>query len=228
MPVNFQLPFGNLISMLLVSASFSCAAVMDLTKSAVFFRRAFKSSKVTSVSSCFGTSTPAKRAAAPLAVSQAICIWRTSGCMSGYRRDWARTAVSNFFVAAWAAALSSRVDKLFKPRVKPGIKTSYIEIDIDISLSCCICSGRRFYSKVGAVMLPFSAACERNKDPILEVLRMRFAGRSQVLEIGSGTGQHAVHFARSLGHLAWHPTEQLTYLADLAERVRLEGTPNLR
>jgi SAM-dependent methyltransferase len=77
-------------------------------------------------------------------------------------------------------------------------------------------------------MLPFSAACERNKDPILEVLRIRFADRSQVLEIGSGTGQHAVYFARSLSHLLWHPTEQLTYLPDLAERVRLEGTPNLR
>ena len=77
-------------------------------------------------------------------------------------------------------------------------------------------------------MLPFSAACERNKDPILEVLRIRFAGRGQVLEIGSGTGQHAVHFARALGHLIWHPTEQLAYLPDLAERVKLEGPPNLR
>jgi len=76
-------------------------------------------------------------------------------------------------------------------------------------------------------MLPFSAACERNKEPILEVLRIRFAGRARVLEIGSGTGQHAVHFARSLEHLIWHPTEQLTYLSDLAERVRLEGPPNL-
>lgn len=77
-------------------------------------------------------------------------------------------------------------------------------------------------------MLPFSAACERNKDPILEVLRVRFADRAQVLEIGSGTGQHAVHFARTLAHLTWHPTEQLTYLADLAERVKLEGPHNLR
>jgi SAM-dependent methyltransferase len=77
-------------------------------------------------------------------------------------------------------------------------------------------------------MLPFSAACERNKDPILEVLRVRFADRSQVLEIGSGTGQHAVHFARALSHLTWHPTEQMVYLADLAERVRLEGPGNLR
>ena len=77
-------------------------------------------------------------------------------------------------------------------------------------------------------MLPFSAACERNKDPILEVLRLRFADRTQVLEIGSGTGQHAVHFARALEHLTWHPTEQLAYLPDLAERVKLEGSHNLR
>jgi SAM-dependent methyltransferase len=77
-------------------------------------------------------------------------------------------------------------------------------------------------------MLPFSAACERNKDPILEVLRIHFAGRAQVLEIGSGTGQHAVHFARALEKVIWHPTEQLAYLPDLAERVKLEGPPNLR
>jgi len=77
-------------------------------------------------------------------------------------------------------------------------------------------------------MLPCSAACERNKDPILEVLRVRFAGCTRVLEIGSGTGQHAVYFARALEHLIWHPTEQLAYLDDLAERVKLEGPGNLR
>jgi SAM-dependent methyltransferase len=77
-------------------------------------------------------------------------------------------------------------------------------------------------------MLPFSAACERNKDPILEELRVRFANRTQVLEIGSGTGQHAVYFAQELAHLTWHPTEQLAYLADLTERVKLEGPRNLR
>jgi SAM-dependent methyltransferase len=77
-------------------------------------------------------------------------------------------------------------------------------------------------------MLPFSAACERNKDPILKVLRIRFADRTDVLEIGSGTGQHAVHFARALAHLTWHPTEQLAYLADLAQRVKQEGPENVR
>jgi cyclopropane fatty-acyl-phospholipid synthase-like methyltransferase len=77
-------------------------------------------------------------------------------------------------------------------------------------------------------MLPFSEACERNKQPILEVLRTAFADRKQVLEIGSGTGQHAVHFAAQLSHLVWHPTEQLAYLPDLAARVKLEGSRNLR
>ena|SRR5277367_3889585 len=77
-------------------------------------------------------------------------------------------------------------------------------------------------------MLPFSEACERNKGPILEVLRIAFAGRMHVLEIGSGTGQHATHFAAQLPHLTWHPTEQLAYLKDLGARVKLEGTRNLR
>jgi hypothetical protein len=77
-------------------------------------------------------------------------------------------------------------------------------------------------------MLPFSEACERNKAPILDVLRGAFAARAQVLEIGSGTGQHAVYFAAHLDHVIWHPTEQLAYLADLGARVKLEGSRNLR
>ena len=77
-------------------------------------------------------------------------------------------------------------------------------------------------------MLPFSEACERNKAPILEVLAVALADREQVLEIGSGTGQHAVHFAMHLPHLIWHPTEQLMYLTDLGARVKLEGPRNLR
>jgi SAM-dependent methyltransferase len=76
-------------------------------------------------------------------------------------------------------------------------------------------------------MLPFSEACERNKKPILEVLRACFADRLQVLEIGSGTGQHAVYFAGQLAHLVWHPTERLNFLPDLTARVRLEGGRNL-
>jgi len=76
-------------------------------------------------------------------------------------------------------------------------------------------------------MLPFSEACERNKAPILGVLKTAFADRSHVLEIGSGTGQHAVYFAHHLPHLTWHPTELSTGLANLAKRIKLEGGPNL-
>lgn len=76
-------------------------------------------------------------------------------------------------------------------------------------------------------MLPFSEACERNKDPILAVLRPLLADRSQVLEIGSGTGQHAVYFATHFPALTWHPTERLAFLADLTARVQAEGGPNI-
>lgn len=54
---------------------------------------------------------------------------------------------------------------------------------------------------------PYSAACERNRDPILAVLREHFADRRRVLEIGSGTGQHAVHFAAALPQLVWQTSD---------------------
>ena len=77
-------------------------------------------------------------------------------------------------------------------------------------------------------MLAVSEACERNKGPILAVLGGELARSHAVLEIGSGTGQHAVHFARHLPHLAWQPSELGAELGPLAERIRLEGPPNLR
>ena len=54
---------------------------------------------------------------------------------------------------------------------------------------------------------PFSPASERNRDAILAVLREHFADRSRVLEIGSGTGQHAVHFATALPQLVWQTSD---------------------
>jgi SAM-dependent methyltransferase len=54
---------------------------------------------------------------------------------------------------------------------------------------------------------PSSQACERNRDPILAILRRVFADRRHVLEIGSGTGQHAAYFAPELAHLRWQPSD---------------------
>ena len=51
-------------------------------------------------------------------------------------------------------------------------------------------------------MKPFAESCEQNKWPILEVLQTEFASVTRVLEIGSGTGQHAVFFAGQLPHRA--------------------------
>lgn len=59
--------------------------------------------------------------------------------------------------------------------------------------------------------IPFSQACENNKHPILEVIRKEFANTKHVLEIGSGTGQHAVHFAKHLPHLSWQTADQPEY-----------------
>lgn len=60
--------------------------------------------------------------------------------------------------------------------------------------------------------LPDAPSTARNRDAILAVLRAQFAACRRVLEIGSGTGQHAVHFAAALPHLIWQ-------CADLAEAL---------
>lgn len=52
-------------------------------------------------------------------------------------------------------------------------------------------------------MKPFAESSEQNKEPILEVLKTEFAGRLRVLEVASGTGQHAVYFAEKLPRLHW-------------------------
>jgi cyclopropane fatty-acyl-phospholipid synthase-like methyltransferase len=53
----------------------------------------------------------------------------------------------------------------------------------------------------------FSAACERNREPILAALQTHFAHCTRVLEIGSGTGQHAVFFAAHLPHVIWQTSD---------------------
>ncbi|MAY02676.1 MAG: methylase [Gammaproteobacteria bacterium] len=54
---------------------------------------------------------------------------------------------------------------------------------------------------------PFSQACENNKQPILDVIAEYFQAGKRILEIGSGTGQHAVHFCQHLPGIYWIPSE---------------------
>ena len=75
---------------------------------------------------------------------------------------------------------------------------------------------------------PFSQACENNKAPILNVLRQVFARPAGLLEIGSGTGQHAVYFGEHLPHLTWQPSDQKQYLAGCRLWVKEAGLANVR
>jgi hypothetical protein len=56
---------------------------------------------------------------------------------------------------------------------------------------------------------PFSQACENNKRPIVDILTAVFSENKHVLEIGSGTGQHAVFFGQQLPHLTWQTSDLL-------------------
>ena len=73
---------------------------------------------------------------------------------------------------------------------------------------------------------PYSPACERNRDPILAALRPHFADRRRVLEIGSGTGQHAVHFAAALPHLVWQTSDRTEWLPGIRLWLAEAGLPN--
>ena len=77
-------------------------------------------------------------------------------------------------------------------------------------------------------MKPRSEACERNRDPILAVLRAHFSDRKRVLEIGSGTGQHAVHFAAALPELLWQTSDRAENLPGIRawlDEAKLPNTP---
>jgi cyclopropane fatty-acyl-phospholipid synthase-like methyltransferase len=77
-------------------------------------------------------------------------------------------------------------------------------------------------------MKPFSEACERNREPILAILKRVFVDRERVLEIGSGTGQHAAYFAPELPHLVWQASDVAENLPGIRQWVEEAGAPNLR
>jgi cyclopropane fatty-acyl-phospholipid synthase-like methyltransferase len=76
-------------------------------------------------------------------------------------------------------------------------------------------------------MKPYAEACEQNKEPILALLREVLADARTVLEIGSGTGQHAVHFGRALPHLTWITSDLPAHHAGIRAWVEEAGLPNV-
>ena len=65
----------------------------------------------------------------------------------------------------------------------------------------------------------FNQAADNNKEAILSVLKPLFRERGTLLEIGSGSGQHAIHMARQLPSVTWQPTEMAKNLAMLVDNV---------
>lgn len=75
--------------------------------------------------------------------------------------------------------------------------------------------------------IPYSSAAERNRQPILDVLRVLFPAEGTVLEVGSGTGQHAVFFSQNLPGLMWQPTDKEENLSGLETCFLAEGNERI-
>ena len=60
-------------------------------------------------------------------------------------------------------------------------------------------------------MKPYAGSCDQNKDPILAVLKEILVDKHEVLEIGTGTGQHAIYFAEKIPHITWQCSDQVQY-----------------
>jgi len=77
-------------------------------------------------------------------------------------------------------------------------------------------------------MKPFAESCTQNQQHILNVLQKEFADARHVLEIGSGTGQHAVFFARALPHLVWQTSDVDVHHPGIQAWIDDEGPDNVR
>jgi cyclopropane fatty-acyl-phospholipid synthase-like methyltransferase len=82
--------------------------------------------------------------------------------------------------------------------------------------------------KTAMYIKQYSESCEQNKEPILEVLQEVFKDRKTVLEIGSGSGQHAVYFAKHLKHLNWQPSDRAKNLSSIQAWAEEAALSNLK
>ena len=77
-------------------------------------------------------------------------------------------------------------------------------------------------------MKQYSSSCVQNQEPILKIIKPLLLEKHTVLEVGSGTGQHAVFFAGQMPHLNWQASDQAQYLSSInawADEAKLNNTP---
>jgi cyclopropane fatty-acyl-phospholipid synthase-like methyltransferase len=77
-------------------------------------------------------------------------------------------------------------------------------------------------------MKPYAEACDQNRDPILAVIEPLLTACRDVLEIGSGTGQHAVYFAGRMPHLVWHTSDLPEHHSGIRQWLDEAALPNTR
>lgn len=74
---------------------------------------------------------------------------------------------------------------------------------------------------------PYAQASEENKAPILDILLPRFGSFRSILEIGSGTGQHAVFFAEKMPQITWQCSDREDHLIGIRQWIADAGLGNL-
>lgn len=77
------------------------------------------------------------------------------------------------------------------------------------------------------IEVPYSVACERNKDPILEIIAPYLSRASKVLEIGTGTAQHAVYFAQQFENLVWQTSDVEQHHNGINAQIELANVSNV-
>ena len=75
---------------------------------------------------------------------------------------------------------------------------------------------------------PYSESCDQNRDPILSIIQPLLTPFKRVLEIGSGTGQHAVFFAKKMPHLDWQTSDRDQYHQGIQQWIDDAKLPNLQ
>lgn len=75
---------------------------------------------------------------------------------------------------------------------------------------------------------PYSESCEQNKDVILSTIQSYLFDGAKILEIGSGTGQHAVYFANHNPQIVWQPSDRAEYLRGIEAWISEAVHPNIQ